>query len=74
MTDGWNVVFDSNEIVEIEECPHSKELDDMNKFVDIQSLFKKDLNSNSLDKPPCSALFPLLEEIEHYEEGCVMRY
>lgn len=73
MTEGWNVVFDSNEVVEIEECPQSEELGDMNKYVDIQQLFKNHLNAESLEKPPCSALFPLLEEIQNYEEGCVRR-
>lgn len=70
MNNGWNVVFDSNEVIEIEDVPKKDCLEDMDTFVDIQSLFGKEPVDHALQKPVCSALNPLIEEIRKYEGVC----
>ena len=78
MSNGWNVVFDSNKVIEIEEdlpdspdsptVENSPELEGMDLFVSAKELFGESMR---VDKPVCAVLPSLLAEIEKYEEDCV---
>lgn len=65
------MVFDSNEVVEVEEVPKKEELSDMNTFVDVGHLFQIETLEEQLQKPVCSALNPLFDEIRRYADDCV---
>ena len=62
-------------MIEIEETPINEEIPDTNKYVDIQSVFKKSMEKENMNtqlkQPVCKALLTLIDEIHSYEKDCV---